>query len=124
MKKIWMDFNEPDPTKMRLLDSEIKYFDLKIGERIILYTEDIQEEAIVRFHEITNSWYGEVVSECITVSNEIAEAREDGFLNGKHFGTWTERHNIIRSMYEQGISKELIMQVTKISEIELKRLIK
>lgn len=123
MKKIWTDFNEPDPTKIRLTKDNKEFFDLKIGEHIILYTEDIQVEAIVGYDEGHNQWYGELVGDFITVSEEVAEAREDGFENGRLFGTWTERDNIIRSMNKHGISKELIIKVTKISEQKLKGLI-
>ncbi|SDP23226.1 hypothetical protein SAMN04487897_1526 [Paenibacillus sp. yr247] len=56
-------------------------------------------------------WYGRHIEEVITVPMEVAEAREDGFINGKYFGTWTTKNNIVRNMKELGLSEDIIQKV-------------
>jgi hypothetical protein len=119
MKKIWMDFNEPDMANFRISKSEVEFFNLKISERIIFYTEDIQVEAIVFYESETDQWFGRIDSEFIDVEHEIVEAREDGFLNGQWFGEYFYRNEIIRNMINNKISNELIIKITKIDEEEL-----
>lgn len=111
-EKIWTDFNEPDMNNFRLNKEEVEYFDLKVSERIIFYTEDIQVEAIVFYDNEKDRWFGKIDSEFIDMPHEIAEAREDGFINGKHFGEWSERYNIIRNMSDHGIPRKLAKQIT------------
>ncbi|MGG4146886.1 hypothetical protein ABEW34_27620 [Paenibacillus algorifonticola] len=122
MKKISMDFNEPDPSKFRITKEEVAYFNLKINEEIIFYTEDIQVKAVVVYDSQQDRWYGKLITEIIRISQDIAEAREDGFENGKFFGQWTERSNIIRKMKEFNISEEVIMQMMNISKGYLKKI--
>lgn len=67
------------------------------------------------------SWYGEMVSEVETFSAEIEEARNDGIMNGKLFGAWTERDNLIRSMRSLKLNPKLIEQITGIPRSEIIR---
>lgn len=122
MKKIWTDFNDPDPTRPRISKKDIENFKLKIDEGIILYSDDIQVGSVVGYNAETNSWFGEIVSDVVTISKEVAEAREDGFINGRFFGAYLERNEIIRRMFRQGIPKELITKVTNTVEEDLKGL--
>lgn len=69
MKKIWTDFNGPNLEKLRINDNDLKHFELSEGEKIILYTEDIQVEAVIEYDNEQGSWVGKFVSEVITVSN-------------------------------------------------------
>ncbi|NQX63078.1 hypothetical protein [Paenibacillus qinlingensis] len=115
MKKIWTDFNGPNLEKIRITDNDLKHFELSEGEKVILYTEDIQGEAVIEYDNVQGSWVGKFVSEVITVSKEIEEAREDGFVNGKHFGNWTTINNLARRMKELKLSAELIHEVTGLS---------
>ena len=48
-EKIWTDFNEPDPKRMRLTKEELENFQLDIGENFILSDEDFQIEVIVGY---------------------------------------------------------------------------
>lgn len=121
MKKICMDFNEPDMTKFRITKGEVNFFNLKVSERIIFYTEDIEVEAIVLYDSKIDQWFGRIDSEFRDVPNEIAEAREDGFLNGQEFGIYCYRNEIINSMMNNQIPKELIMKITQTDEKELQR---
>jgi hypothetical protein len=116
MKKIWTDFNEPDPSRFRLIEEDIKFFKLQVGERIIFYTEDIQLEAIVEFDDIEKRWYGKIVSDCIEMPNEIVEARDDGFFNGHLFGAITFRNEIKRRMEEKKLPKDIVDNLTKIED--------
>lgn len=120
MKKLWMDFNEPDMENFRILKEEVKFFDLKNSERIIFYTEDIQVEAIVFYEEKEDRWFGRIDSEFIDMPKEIVEAREDGFLNGKWFGKLMCRNELIRNMDKYGISKDLIMKITNTDEYDIR----
>ncbi|SEU32975.1 hypothetical protein [Paenibacillus sp. NFR01] len=121
MKKIWTDFNGPNLNKLRLTKDDLSYFNLQPDERIILYTEDIEVEAVVEYDEEQESWCGSFVSEVITVNKEIEEAREDGFINGKYFGKWSERNEIIHRMVDRGIPRETIIEVTKVTDEHLRR---
>jgi hypothetical protein len=122
IKKIWTDFNEPDRSKYRISKDKINFFDLSIGEEIIFYTEDIQVNAIIGYDTEQDQWFGELKADIIRISEDIAEAREDGFENGRHFGQWTERDNIIRNLKKFNLTDDLINQITNISKEELKRL--
>ena len=122
MKRIWTDFNEPDPMNYRITKMDIEYFNLKVSERIIFYCKDVEVEAIVFYDEKKDVWFGKIDSEFIDTPKEIIEAREDGFLNGRLFGIWTERNNIIRSMMKHDVPRELIMKVTNTNEEDLKGL--
>jgi hypothetical protein len=42
MKKIWTDFNGPNPNKLRISN---------LGEIVIIYTEDIQVEARIMYDD-------------------------------------------------------------------------
>lgn len=120
MKKINMDFNEPDPKKMRLIQDEINFFGLNVGDRIVIFDEDFQVEAVVRHDEEKNRWYGEVVSDYVYISSEIAEAREDGLKAGEFWGRIFCRNEMIRKMIKHNISRDLIKEITGISEEALK----
>ncbi|MBB3109633.1 hypothetical protein FHS18_001696 [Paenibacillus phyllosphaerae] len=84
MKKLWTDFNGPDLEKLRIPDDEFNHFELSEGQKIILYTEDIEGEAIVEYDHQQASWVGKLVGGVIIVSKEIEVAREDGFENGRY----------------------------------------
>ena len=122
MKRIWTDFNHPDMKNFQITKMDIEYFDLKECERILFYCNDIEVEAIVFYDENKDQWFGKIDSEFVDTPQEIITARIDGFDNGRLFGIWTERNNIIRSMLKHGISKELIMQITKTNEDDLRGL--
>ncbi|TCZ79363.1 hypothetical protein E0485_05745 [Paenibacillus albiflavus] len=122
MKKIWIDFNEPDRSKFRITKDEINFFNLAVKEEIIFYSEDIQVNAIVGYDSEHDQWFGELITDIIRISEEVAEAREDGFENGKYFGQWTERNNIIRMMKKFNLTGDLIIQITNISKEELNRI--
>ncbi|WP_307589418.1 hypothetical protein [Paenibacillus wynnii] len=94
MKKIWTDFNGPTPNRLRISNLDMEYFKLSDGE---------------------------LISEVITVSKEIEEAREDGFKNGKLFGTWTERDNLIRRMRALKMDPKKIEEITGIPRAEIIR---
>ena len=117
MKKIWTDFNEPDPNRYRMIEEDIKFFKLQAGERIIFFTEDIQVEAIVEFDDVEKRWYGKIVSDCIEMPNEIVEARDDGFFNGHLFGAISFRNEIKLRMEKNNFSKEIIDSLTKIEDV-------
>ncbi|MDU7476852.1 MAG: hypothetical protein E7L01_26440 [Paenibacillus macerans] len=97
------------------------YFKLSEGEEVIIYTEDIQVNARIMFDEGLDSWCGEIISEVITIPKEIEEAREDGFINGKLFGSWTERGNLIRKMRHLKMDPKKIEEITGVPRFEIIR---
>ena len=97
------------------------YFNLSEGEEVIIYTEDFQVTARIMFDEEQDSWCGEIITEITTVSREIEEAREDGFINGKLFGSWTERDNLIRRMRQLKMDPKKIEEITGIPRSEIIR---
>lgn len=121
MKKIWTDFNGPNPNKLRISNLEMEYFKLSDGEIVIIYTEGIQVEARIMYDDEQSAWCGELISKVITVSKEIEEAREDGFRNGKLFGTWTERDNLIRKMRAMKMDPKKIEEITGVPRAEIIR---
>lgn len=42
MKKIWIDFNGPNLNRPRLSELQMDYFKLFEGEKVMLYSDDIQ----------------------------------------------------------------------------------
>jgi hypothetical protein len=121
MKKIWTDFNGPNTNRLRISKLEMDYFKLSDGEEVIIYTEDIQVKARIMFDADQDSWCGELINEVITVSREIEEAREDGFINGKLFGSWTERDNLIRKMRSLKMDPKKIEEITGVPRAEIIR---
>lgn len=121
MKKIWTDFNNPNPNRIRISDFDMDYFELVDGEKVILYTEDIQVEAKIMYDLEQSSWCGELTSEFTDVSKDIEEAREDGFINGKAFGIWRERDNLMRKMIELKIDPQIIAEIIGVSKEEILR---
>lgn len=121
MKKIWTDFNGSNPNRLRITKMEMEYFKLVEGEEVIIYTEDIQVHARITFDEEQDSWCGEIITKAITVPKEIEEAREDGFINGKLFGSWTERNNLIKRMRELKIDPKRIEEITGVPRTEIIR---
>mgnify|MGYP001384038666 CR=1 FL=1 len=122
MKKLWIDFNEPDRSKFRITKDEVEFFKLELGEEILFYTEDIQVNAKVIYDKEQDQWFGQLITEIVIISKEIAEAREDGFENGRHFGQWIERDNIARKMKELKLPDELILKISNIDKNRLKNL--
>jgi hypothetical protein len=51
MKKIWTDFNGPNPNKLRISNLDMEYFKHSDGEIVIIYTEDIQVEARIMYDD-------------------------------------------------------------------------
>ncbi|MNC49997.1 hypothetical protein D3C75_992130 [compost metagenome] len=121
MKKIWTDFNGPNPNRLRISNLDMEYFKLSDGELVIMNTEDIQVETKIMHDEEQSSWCGELISEVITVSKEIEEAREDGFKNGKLFGTWVERDKLIKRMRTLKMDPKKIEEITGIPRAEIIR---
>lgn len=121
MKKIWTDFNNPNPNRIRIPDFKMDYFELVDGEKIILYAEDIQVEAKIMYDPEQSSWCGEVSSEYMDVSKDIEEARDDGFTNGKAFGIWNERNNLMRKMIELKLDPQIIAEIIGVSKEEVVR---
>lgn len=121
MKKIWTDFNGPNPNRLRISKAEMDYFKLSEGEEVIMYTEDIQVNARIMFDREQDSWCGELISEVITIPKEIEEARADGFINGKLFGSWTERDNLIRKMRQLKMDPKQIEEITGVPRSEIIR---
>ncbi|WP_256762448.1 hypothetical protein [Cohnella sp. WQ 127256] len=119
MKKIWTDFNGPNPNRLRISSFDMEYFDLSDGEIVIIYTEDIQVEARIIYDDEQSSWCGELVGEVFTVTKEIEEAREDGFRNGRLFGSWTERDNLIRRMRALKMDPKKIEEITGVPRAEI-----
>lgn len=116
MKKICTDFNNPNPNRIRIPAFGMNYFELIDGEKIILYAEDIQVEAKIMYDQEQSSWCGELTSEYMDVSKDIEEARDDGFENGKAFGIWTERDNLMRKMIELKIDPQTIEKITGVPQ--------
>ncbi|WIM39154.1 hypothetical protein PO903_21305 [Paenibacillus sp. PK4536] len=121
MKKICTDFNNPNPYRIRIPDFDMDYFELVDGEKVILYAEDIQVEAKIMYDSEQSSWCGELTSEYMDVSKDIEEARDDGFINGKAFGIWKERADLMRRMIELKIDPQIIAEIIGVSKEEILR---
>ncbi|WP_169091799.1 hypothetical protein, partial [Paenibacillus sp. PL91] len=115
MKKLSIDFNEPYPFKFRISNDQIDFFNIRVGEEIVFYTENLEVKAVVEFDAEEKRWYGKHIEEVRYIPTEIEEAREDGFINGHFFGIWMTKDNLIRSMMELSLSEELIHKVTGVS---------
>ncbi|WP_336776482.1 hypothetical protein [Paenibacillus sp. MMO-58] len=115
MKKLQIDFNEPDPFRFRITEYEIHFFNSNLGEVITFYTENLEVRALVELDAEKKQWFGKHIEEIRAVSTDIEEAREDGFNNGHHFGIWTTKDNIVRKMNQLNQSEDLIHLVTGVS---------
>ncbi|MBO7749040.1 hypothetical protein I8J29_33255, partial [Paenibacillus sp. MWE-103] len=115
MKRLQIDFNEPDPFRYRITEDEILFFNIKLGEVITFYTENLEVRALVELDAEEKQWFGKHIEEIRTVSSDIEEAREDGFNNGHYFGIWTTKDNIVRKMIQLNQSEDLIHLVTGVS---------
>ncbi len=112
MKKLHIDFNEPDRIRFRINEDEIRFFNIELGEIIKFYTENFEVKAIVEFDVEENRWFGKHIEEIRYIPTEIEEAREDGFINGHYFGVWTTKNNVVRKMHELNLSEDLIHEIT------------
>ncbi|MNI76476.1 hypothetical protein D3C73_1327080 [compost metagenome] len=66
MKKIWTDFNGPNPNRLRISNLDMEYFKLSDGELVIMYTEPSlkklkrQEKMDLRMESYLEHWLKEI----------------------------------------------------------------
>jgi hypothetical protein len=116
MKYYWTDFGNLEcyiGGIFPLRGEEVRFLDLKVGETVKIYGEDVIADGIVKKDESKkyNNLYIEVTTEPENLDDITVEAMDGAFKNGELFGRKSERMNLRANMENLGFSQETINQL-------------
>lgn len=102
---------------------EIKYFDLKEGEKIVGYQDDSEWEGIIRFDSSLPEemqWYLELdLTKETIVSGERMEGREEGTRSAIPIGEIRGEIAIVTAMLSDGVEIESILKYSRLSKTRI-----
>ncbi len=128
-KKIYIDLNLyfESPDKPTISPFVIEYFNLKEGEVVIGFQDDLEWEGVIRQNSSYpegKNWYIDLAnSKEFDVSSERMAGREEGFRSAIPIGEISGELAVVTAMLTDGMDIHIVKKYTRLSETRLRNIL-